>query len=407
MTNTAFIGHWDWVIGHLALDWLLPTCIRLLSNATMSHTIHVFDYLAAAETHRPAAVCVVFGDDPFLKRQAITAFRLQILGSEETPVTSYDCQERMPEWRDVIDELSTNSLFGGGGPRLVILQRADAFVSAQRAKLEDYVAKPRPSGILLIDVEEWAANTRLFKAVDQSGLQIECKPPQRQVGKNKVVDEREITDWIVNWAKSRHSLAITRDAAELLLELAGPVFGILDMDLAKLALFVSANEKATAELVQEAVGGWRAKTTWDLVDAAAAGDAAEALVQLDRLLQSGEHPLALLGSISWSLRRYAAATRVFQQAERRGKKMPLKEALQQAGFRDWPVGTIKKAEERLMQLGRARAGKLYQWLLETDLALKGSHSQDARARLMLEMLFFKMARKPGAPTANRGASGGV
>jgi DNA polymerase-3 subunit delta len=186
---------------------------------------------------------------------------------------------------------------------------------------------------------------------------------------------------------------VTRDAAELLIELSGPIFGILDMDLAKLALFVTAGQKVTAKLVQEAIGGWRAQTTWDLVDAAAAGDAGEALVQLDRLLHSGEHPLALLGSISWSLRRYAAATRIFQAAERRGHRMPLKEALTQAGVRDWPLGTLKKAEERLMQLGRVRAGKLYQWLLETDLALKGSHSHEARGRIALEMLILKMARK--------------
>jgi len=366
----------------------------------MSHTLHALDYLAGPEKYKPAAVCVAFGDDPFLRRQALDALKQQVLPGDDSPVIAYDCQERMPQWRDVIDELSTHSLFGGG-TRLVVLERADDFVSAERSRLEDYVARPRSSGILLIDVDEWPANTRLFKAVDQAGLQIECKPPQRQAGKNKVVDEGAIANWIVAWGKSRHAIAVTRDAAELLLELAGPVFGILDMDLAKLALFVPAGQKVTAELVQEAIGGWRAQTTWDLVDAAAAGDAGEALVQLDRLLQSGEHPLALLGSISWSLRRYAAATRIFQQAERRGQRMPLKEALQQAGVRDWPLGTLKKAEERLMQLGRVRAGKLYQWLLETDLALKGSHSHDARGRIALEMLVLKMVRKAPPAVAAR------
>lgn len=365
----------------------------------MSHTLHALDYLAAPDRHPAAAVCVAFGDDPFLKRQVLRRLKQSVSAGDDSPATTYDCQERLPQWRDVIDELSTHSLFGGGGPRLVILEHADTFVSAERSRLEDYVARPRPSGILLVDVEDWPANTRLFKAVDQSGLQIECKPPQRQAGKSKVVDEKAIATWIMDWGKSRHSLSMTREAADLLLELAGPTFGILDMDLAKLALFVSAGQKVSPEMVQETVGGWRAKSTWDLVDAAAAGDAGEALIQLDRLLQSGEHPLALLGSISWSLRRYAAATRIFQQAERRGKRIELRDALQQAGFRDWPVGTIKKAEDRLKQLGRVRAGKLYRWLLETDLALKGSHSHEARARLALELLFLKLARKPESRAA--------
>jgi DNA polymerase-3 subunit delta len=175
---------------------------------------------------------------------------------------------------------------------------------------------------------------------------------------------------------------------------------VLDQDLAKLALFVKSGQKVTAELVQQIVGGWRTKTTWDLVDAAAAGDAGEALVQLDRLLQSGEHPLALVGSISWSLRRYAAATRIFQQAERRGERIGLKEALTQAGVRDWPFGALAKTEDRLKQLGRQRAGKLYRWLLELDLSLKGTHSQDDRARWALEQLILRMAKQsPARPTA--------
>jgi DNA polymerase-3 subunit delta len=363
----------------------------------MSHTLHIFDYLAAPDRFPPAGVCVVFGDDPFLKRQAVEVLRKRVLrGQADTPFSTYDCREQMPQWRDVADELATTSLFGGGGPRLVVLEGADDFVSAERARLEDYVARPKRSGALLLVVEDWPANTRLFKALDQSGLQIECKAPQRQTGKSKSLDEARTVQWIIEWGKSRHELSLSRDAAELLLELAGPVFGILDMDLAKLALFVSAGQKVTAELVQEAIGGWRAKSTWDLVDAAAAGDAGDALVQLDRLLHSGEHPLALLASISWSLRRYAAATRIYQQAERRGRRMPLKEALSQAGFRDWPPGALKRAEERLIQLGRVRAGKLYRWLLETDLALKGSHSHESRGRLALEMLILKMAKQPAA-----------
>src|SRR4029079_1419376 len=92
-------------------------------------------------------------------------------------------------------------------PRLVILERADAFVSANRAKLEDYAAKPRASGVLVLEVDEVAANTRLYKALDQSGLQIDCRPPQKK-GKSKDIDEAAIGKWIVAWGKSEHGLEI-------------------------------------------------------------------------------------------------------------------------------------------------------------------------------------------------------
>ncbi|MEX2175932.1 MAG: DNA polymerase III subunit delta, partial [Pirellulaceae bacterium] len=353
----------------------------------MPSTLPVLEFLAVAEKPRPAGVCVLFGDEPFLKRLALKAIRALVVGPDAgEPVTAHDCQERMPEWRDVADELATVSLFGGGRPRLVILERADSFVTANRSRLEDYVARPKPSGVLMLDVDEWASNTKLYKAVDQSGLQIDCRPPQKQQGKNKVLDQGQIVRWIVGWGKTHHEVALASDAAALLLDLTGPAFGVLDQDLAKLALFVKPGQKITAEMVQQIVGGWRSKTTWDLVDAAVGGDAAEALVQLDRLLQAGEHPLALVGSISWSLRRYAAATRIFQRAERRGERMPLATALSQAGVRDWPLGTLSAAEQRLKQLGRHRGAKLYRWLLELDLSLKGTHAPDARARWALEQL---------------------
>jgi DNA polymerase-3 subunit delta len=358
----------------------------------MVGTVPVLEFLAASDPPRPAGVCVLFGDEPFLKRLALAAVRKSIVGDDrDVPVTSHDCEERLPDWRDVADELATVSLFGGG-PRLVILQRADGFVTANRPRLEDYVAKPRTSGVLLLEVDDWPGNTRLYKAVDQAGLQINCRPPERQQGKTKSLDEGAIVKWIVGWGKSQHQLTFDKDAAQLLLDLTGPSFGVLNQDLAKLSLLAKPGEKITAEAVQQIVGGWRTKTTWDLIDAAAAGEAGDALVQLDRLLQSGEHPLALVGSISWSLRRYAAATRIFQQAERCGDKLMLKEALSQAGVRDWPFGALAAAEKRLMQLGRHRAGRLYRWLLELDLALKGTHSADDRARWALEQMILRMAK---------------
>jgi DNA polymerase-3 subunit delta len=365
----------------------------------LSHTFHAFDFLAAPVKHQPAGVVAVFGDEPFLKRLVLKELRGLVVGEDaDVPVDAYDCSERAPDWRDVADELATVSLFGGGKPRLVVLERADGFVSANRQRLEDYAAKPKASGVLILEVDEWAANTRLYKALDQSGLQIDCRPPQKK-GKSKDIDETAIARWIVGWAKAQHGLTLSGDAAQHLLDLTGPVFGLLDQNLAKLALLVPPGGKVSSEQVQEIVGGWRGKTIWELVDAAAAGESGEALAQLDRLLHSGEHPLALVGSLAWSLRRYAAATRIFQQAERAGRKISLREALTQAGFRDWPIGSVAAAEKRLQQLGRQRAGQLYRWLLELDLALKGSHSADDRARWALEELVLKMAKRSGGKVA--------
>jgi DNA polymerase-3 subunit delta len=62
---------------------------------------------------------------------------------------------------------------------------------------------------------------------------------------------------------------------------------------------------------------------------------------------------------------------------------------------------MERAERQLRQLGRERAARLYRWLLEADLALKGSHSAPHRARLVLEKLLVRMA-KHFSPAAARG-----
>lgn len=362
------------------------------------NTLSVLDYLASPEQHAPAAVTVLFGDEPFLKGEALREVQKQLLagGSEDNLPTLFDAEEVVPEWRDVVDELSSQSLFGGGGARQVIVRHADSFVSSNRTRLEDYVTHPRKSGRLLLEVNEWAANTRLYKMVAESGLQIECRAPSRMAGKTKVPDEAAVAKWVIARGKESHRIAVERDAAQLLVELSNSVFGMLDQDLAKLALFVTRGQKVTAELVQEVVGGWRAKTTWEMMDAVLDGDSAGALQQLDRFLQSGEHPVALFGGISWTLRRFALATRLYQQAQRRKQSMDLKGALSKAGIRAYPADELGKAEDRLKRLGRVRACDLYKDLIEIDVALKGSHSDEKRARWLLEKLFLRLSTPQSA-----------
>ena len=360
----------------------------------MSNTIHVFDYLKAPQKYPPAAVCVVFGDEPFLKRLARKQLQGDVLGDDDdTPFTIYTGDST--EWRDVVDELSTESLFGGGSKRLAVVDEADPFVSGYRGQLETYVEKPRSSGILILDVSTWQSNTRLYKSVDARGLQIECRAPQRVSGKRKVLDEARLAKWLASWSKTQHQAELTQQAGALMLELVGVEFGLLDQELAKLALFAGPGGQITPEMVRDVVGGWKTKTTWELLDAACDGDADEALRQLEQLLQAGENPLALFGQIAWSMRRFAAATRIFQQAEAQGRRIPLPQALEQAGFRKWPKSAIENAQRQLLQMGRDRAGQLYQWLMDADLALKGTHSTPHRARLVLEQLFVKLAKQLG------------
>jgi DNA polymerase-3 subunit delta len=183
----------------------------------VAQSLHAFDFLNAQAKHPAKAVCVAFGDDPFLRRLVVEAIIEQVLGSDDAEFGLAKFDGGSGEWRAVHDELSTMAMFGGSR-RLVIVDDADDFVSRFRTQLEDYVAKPRNTGVLLLCPKTWASNTRLFKAVDSSGLQVECKSPT----------EGRIAKFLADRAKKVHGATLPTSAAEMLVEMIGPELGLLE-----------------------------------------------------------------------------------------------------------------------------------------------------------------------------------
>ena len=348
------------------------------ASGTKSAVVTATTFLSDPDKYPAGPVCAATGDETFLKREVITALRHRVLGSDQDEFSLTTLAGRSGvALRDVLDALATASLFGSGR-RLVIIDEADDFVSEHRAELEDYVAKPHRSGVLVLDVKTWPSTTRLAKAVAASGLTIECKP----------LNQPQTKRWLVERAKSRYEVRLDASAADALLELLPSELGILEQELSKLSLLVGKSGTIDVALVSDNVGGWRTRTTWEMVDAAADGRAAEAIEQLGRLIAAGEKPQGLLPQMSHSLRQLSAATHLIEAAEAAGGRLSLQSALQQAGVPPFKLGT---AERQLRQLGRERAKRLTAWLLAADLAVKGHNSADARARLELERLIVRLA----------------
>ncbi|HJT34168.1 MAG TPA: DNA polymerase III subunit delta [Pirellulales bacterium] len=342
--------------------------------------VHAIDFFAEAADQSVPAVASLFGDEGFLKGLALNQLRQNVLKGDDGEFSLTRFDGRSAEWRSVSDELATVGLFGGGR-RLIVVDDADDFVSEHRSQLEDYTARPSRTATLALIVDSWPTNTRLAKAVAASGLAVECKAPP----------EAKLLKWLTTWTKQRHGAKLEREAAELLLETVGPELGLIAQELAKLAAAAGA-EPIGPDLVQKLVGGWRAKTAWDMLDAAVEGRTRQALVELDRLLLSGENPIGVLAQIGASLRRFAAATRFIEQSEGAGGRANLRQALELAGVKPF---VMQKTEAQLRKLGRDRAGALYRWLLEADLALKGSSSSPARSRIVLEQLVVRLGRATG------------
>jgi DNA polymerase-3 subunit delta len=337
--------------------------------------VHAIDYLQSARDAPVPPVCVVFGNEPLLKREVLAKLKRSVLGDTNPDLSPDRFPGPTTEAFEIFDTLRTRNLFSRG-KRLVVVEEADTLVSKFRGVLEDYVADPAESGVLVLDVGTWSKGTRLFTRLSETGLQIDCKRPSAA----------PLRRWLSQRAADVYNAKLAPADADLMLEMVEPSLGLLDQELARLALLTGPDRVITGQLVRDQVGGWRVRSAWDLVDAAVEGNAVEALRQLERLIESGESPIGLLAQIAGTLRRFATATWVVNHA---GSGPPrLAAALDKAGI---PRFARQKAERQLRQIGRPRGQQLNDWLLAADLAMKGESSAPWRQRLVLEQLIVRLS----------------
>jgi DNA polymerase-3 subunit delta len=330
--------------------------------------MHAIEFLEAPQQHKTGPAVVVFGKERFLKLEAIKQVAELVLGpaSDDLALTRLSSAEL--DLKTVVDALLTVSMWNP--KQVVLVEDADDFVSNFRAGLEEYLERPAKKSVLLLDVKSWPSNTRLAKKVAAVGLPIDC-------GELKGA---QLFNWIVKSCRMRHGKKIDRDAAQLIVDLAGTELGLIDQELAKLAAYVGAAPGIDATAVEKLVGGWKMETTWKMLDAVRDDEVGTALEYLDKLLVAGEHPVKLLGGISYVFRPVAKATELSRQGQ------PLAEALAEAGVKPFNVQPLIPY---LRRIGRPRAERIMQYLLSADLDLKSSSGYSDR--MILERLLLQLA----------------
>lgn len=314
----------------------------------------------------PASVIVLVGDERSLKTDVINALLRVALPNEDDAPTRYTGKD--VDMKTVRDELLTISMWGDR--RVVVIDDASDFVSANRSALEKYAEKPGKKSVLILDVKTLAKNTRLYKIVNKNGLVAECSE----------LKGAALAKWVQEAAQRSYEKTIDRDAVQLLIELAGSALGQLDQELSKLASYVGDQPAIDAEAVRRLVGGWKAETTWAMTDAIRDGRLGDAMTALDKLLNSGESPHRILGGIAYVFRKLSVAT----ELSRTG--VQLNAALKAAGA--FP-NEYDPAGRYLRRIGRPKAAKIASWLLEAETGLKGGSRMPERSQI--ELLLVRLA----------------
>jgi DNA polymerase-3 subunit delta len=328
--------------------------------------MHVTAFLRKPEGCETGPIVVLSGKVGHLKQAAIKLLAERLLGSEgELGLTRFAGNDA--DLRSVCDELRTVSMWGDR--RMVVVDEADDFVSNYRSGLEKYLEQPARKSVLVLDVKSFPKTTRLAKVVAKIGLPLECTE----------LSAGELARWLVDESKATYGKQLSRESAQLMIDLAGAEIGLLDQELAKLAAYVGDRPKIEPDDVRALVGGWKAQTTWAMTDAVRDGRLDEALACLDKLLGAGEAPQKILGGINYVFRKYAQAT------EHARHTASLNAALQQSGV--FPRDVAVSAQY-LRRIGRPQAERLFEHLQTADSRFKGTLRLPER--IVLEQLLLAL-----------------
>jgi DNA polymerase III delta subunit len=211
-------------------------------------------------------IYALVGPDALLQQEALAEIVKQLPPDSQR----VDVEGETAELAGVLDDLRSFALFGGG--KVVVVRDAEEFISRFREQLEEYVAAPSSSAVLVLRLASLPSNQRIYKAISKTGQIVPCQPP------------KDLAGWTIERGKKLHGLTISLDAARMLADRIGDDLGRIDGELAKLAL-ACPSRKIGPEEVADSVAFQREREMWDLTNALAEGNAAEAMSRWRQLVQ--------------------------------------------------------------------------------------------------------------------------
>jgi DNA polymerase III subunit delta len=318
-----------------------------------------------------ALVALLWGDDPFLLREAAREALGDLRGREVDGA----------EWEPgATGDLATPSLFGEA--RGLLVTNAQDLPGDAVAEVGHYAAAPSPDArLVLAFVVGPRAKGPPKKLLDALGKTVEVR--------RVALDRKELPGWVVRRAKAR-GIPASPQGANALVQTLGEDPAILDQAVEQLA--TSHQEQGlTPETVTAQFRGLGDKRIWDLTDAAFGGNLPAAMRTLAALLEAGDEPLAVLGGVASRLRDLIRVRAL-------PPRTPLGEVARQAGLRfDWQA---RRYVEQAKRYEEEDLAAIHHDLVEADGILKQGGAGDV-------VLPAVVARIAGGQVSARGVRAGT
>jgi DNA polymerase-3 subunit delta len=227
---------------------------------------------------------LLYGDEGYLVERAQARIVDTLLPQlRELNYTSYDAGQTSPP--EVIN--ASNTLPCMVQRRIVLVKNAHQFSKNDLKSFIPYLRSPSPMTSLIFIAEEMTAE--FLKEIKDDAFHLE-RPPQK-----------EVIPWI-RMITRELGKEITTEAAGYLQDAVGRDLQGIYHELSKASLYIG--ERARIELadVERVVSEVRVTTIFELTKAIGERNLKRALRALERIWESGEPPLKILGMISRQFR---------------------------------------------------------------------------------------------------------
>lgn len=268
---------------------------------------------------------------------------------------------------EVLDELRTLPFLAD--KRVVVIKDADKFISANRQPLENYFDKPCSTAVLILAVESWPPNTKLAKKLPECGKLIEVTEPKG----------RQLQKRLIQYASEAHNKQLSRDAAQLIIELAGEQLGRLYTEIDKLAIFSEGQKEITIEHIESLIGRNRLFNAFEVIDSCLAGNSQQAVSRLREMFtadSSAEY--RVVGAFAYHVRRMFSAKVLLQRGLR----------TDEVARQMWIRSNKQAFFEQIQKLTLEQIGSLLELLARIDYKIKTGRT---KANIAIEQLVLNLA----------------
>ena len=326
------------------------------------------DLIASLKQGKILPLYLLYGEEEFLIQEALDLIVEKVVdpNAKDFNFNSLYCRDTPVS--EIINLAQTLPFMSE--KRLVIARDFDALKAADIAEFATYLDDPSPSTCLVMVSNQGKYDKKaVIAAVEAHGAVTRFYP----------LLDREIVAWIEAWARAR-GVSIQRDAAQYLWQAIGNDLQKIANELEKVEIFIKEKKAVTYEDVKAVVGDFREYTPFDLAAALGSKNREKAFLILSRLLQEGEQPVGLLGSIAWNFRRLLQAKAM--EVAGMGPDDIMKKLRPPVIFHQ---AALFKSQMKSYSMEELRGA--FAVMLSTDKALKSS---SLSGRLALERMILKL-----------------